>query len=150
MKGTTTGIELVHVVDLMEGFEENEWLTDDDSDGVKVVQKIVGNTVGVHTSCQGVGSSTKTTIVDIKDGLEKEDTAGLEGAANIVDELVVVTVVPSGACSPTNARLANVPETLPTNASKTTMGKDVAKNVENIAKIRATWRLLDQTIVQIP
>lgn len=125
-------------------------LTKDDADRVQVVQQIIGNTVGVHTSSQSIGSGTKTSVVDLEDGLEEEDTTGLESAADIVNELVVVCVNVRRASCAADARLANVPESRAADALESTMGKDVSDDLENIAQVRSSRGLLDQPGVQVP
>lgn len=122
----------------------------DDGHGVEVVEEVVGDAVGLHAGREGVGGSAEGTVVDEEDGEEAEDARGLEGAAHIVDEVVVVVVVLGAAGSPADTGFGGVPESLAADRADATVAKGVAEDLEDIAKIRAPGRLFDQAGVQVP
>ena len=123
---------------------------DDDADRVHVVEQIVGQAVRSHTGRQGVGGSSETTVVDVEDGYEEEDAAGLEGTTAILDELVVVRV---RLCAPrrrTNTGLALLPEARTADPLEAAVRDAVAHDPEDVAQVGSSGRLLDQAWVEIP
>ena len=135
-----------------EGIEHmvDEGCDDDNSNGVEVVEEIVGDAVSLHAGSEGVGGSTKGAVVDVEDGEEAEDSGRLECATNIVDEGVIVRVCLGAAGSDANAGLGGVPESLAADGLDATVRKSLAENLEHVAKIGTSGRLLDQAGVQVP
>lgn len=124
--------------------------TDDNGDGVEVVEQIVGDTVSPHTGGEGVGSSTEGTVVDVVDGKEEEDTASLEGTADILNELIIIVVNLGATSSSAHAGLGNFPESLAADGLEPTVREAVTKNAEDIAQIGTARRLLDKSGVKVP
>lgn len=104
----------------------------------------------MHAGSEGVGSGTETTVVDLEDGLEEEDAAGLECAPDIIHELVVVSVHLGAASCGANAGLARVPESLASNALDAAVRQAVTQDLEDIAQVRSTWGLLHKAGAQVP
>lgn len=123
---------------------------DHDTNGVEVVEEIVGEAVGLHSGGKSVCGSAKTTIVDVEDGLEEEDAAGLECAADVVDELIVITVNLGASSGGADAGLSNLPESLAANGPDASVLEAVTENLEDVAEIRAPRRLLDNSGIEIP
>ncbi len=128
----------------------HEWCRDDDGDWVQVVQKIVWNTVGAEGGGEGIGGGSETLSVDGEDWEEEEDTAGLEGTADIVDKLIVVTVLLGRASSSADRWKTVVPETLAAEGLDTAVDQDLTEDTEGVSEVRSSWWLLDKTLVQPP
>ncbi|GAW12004.1 hypothetical protein ANO14919_013590 [Xylariales sp. No.14919] len=121
-----------------------------DTDGVQVVEQIIRQTLGVQTGSQRVGSGSETVVVDLPDGSEQEDGTRLEGSLHVVDEDIVVLIVLGATGSSSYTRLANIPKARSADLLEAAVCEDVAKNLEDVAQVRTSWRLLDQTRVEIP
>ena len=63
----------------------HDWNEHDDGEGVEVVEDIVRNTVRGQGGGLGIGSSTKTTIINLLNWEEEEDCASCHSTANIVN-----------------------------------------------------------------
>ncbi|MCV5126703.1 hypothetical protein OFB58_25305, partial [Escherichia coli] len=116
--------------------------TKDDSDGVEVVEQIVGNTVGPHTGREGVGRSAESTVVDVVDGKEEEDAASLESTADILNKLIIISVNLGATSGSENAGLARLPETLADDGANATMSEAVAKHADEVNQIGTDRGLL--------
>lgn len=122
-------------------------LTDNDTDRVQVVEQIVGQAFRVQTSSQGIGSGSKTVVIDLPDRGEGKDGAGLEGTLHVVDERIIVWIRLSAPCGLSHTGLAKVPEAGSADLLQAAVREDVAKNLEDVAQIRPSGRLLDQARV---
>lgn len=89
--------------------------------------------MSVHAGGQGVAGRADTAVVELDDGLEEEDSTGLEGAADVVDKLIIVAILLLRAGGAADGRLANVPEALAADARETAMGEDVSEDAEDVA-----------------
>jgi len=63
--------------------------SDNDQDGVEVLEEIVGHAVAGEHGVDSVSGGSETIVVDGLDGEETEHSAGLECSTDILDEVVV-------------------------------------------------------------
>lgn len=123
---------------------------DHNGDRVEIVEKIVRDTVRLHASCKSIGGSTEGTIVDEEDGEEAEYSRSLEGAAHIVDEVIVVTVLLGATSGSPYTGLGGVPEALAADGADAAIAESISKDLEDIAEVRSSRGLFDQAGVEVP
>lgn len=132
-----------------EGIETvvEKWNTKDDDEGIKVVNNVVGNTVGSKHDRESVTSASKTTIIDEEDWGEEKDTASLECLLSITDKLVVPWNCYWLTTGSDNRWFGRFPESSTADFRKTSTSKTHAKDSADIAQVTSTWCMEDQTRV---